>query len=353
MKCGVVARAEDRGISIQTWEFCRAMRPDRVLVVDMGALARGFPMYLDRYPGATVVPYEGGQLDEDTVRDWLAGLDVVFAVETFYCWDLPRWADEAGVATVVQANPEFFRPPEELPSRPTRWWVPTPWRLRHLPEGTRVVPVPVADDRFAFEAPERAEGDPLRVLHVAGHAAMADRNGTGLFVEAVRRIQPPTVVRIVTQDERLRVGRVRAGVEVEIVTGGVADYWRLYDDADVIVQPRRYGGLHLPAQEAMAAGLGLVMSDTEPQRSTWPALLVRSATGVPRLQCPGGRLALTNARPEAIAQAVNELAWYPERVIDLQARAVEWAEANRWSVLRPLYEAELAEACEALVRSSR
>lgn len=348
MKIGAVVRAEQRGISIQAWEFCRAMQPERVLVVEMGALARGFAVDHDRYPGATVVHFHAGELPERVVREWLDGLDVVFAVETIYDWRIPAWAEAVGCATVVQANPEFFRPPEELPSVPTRWWVPTPWRLDLLPPGTRVVPVPVADDRFAFRPPER--DGPLRVLHVAGHAAMADRNGTGLVFEAMRRLQPPTRIRIVTQDEKLRPGRLRAGVEVEVVTGGVEHYWDLYDDADVLVMPRRYGGLCLPVQEAMAAGLAVVMSDTEPQRSIWPVERVRSATGAPRLRCPGGRLPMTNARPEAIAETLNALAVDLERLVSLQRASVAWAEANRWSVLRPLYEAELAAACGALVR---
>lgn len=342
-------RAEDRGISIQAWEFCRAMQPERVLVVEMGALARGFPVHLERYPGATVVAYEGGRLPEDAVREWLTGLDVVFGVETLYDWAIPRWASEAGCATVVQANPEFFRTPAELSSVPTKWWVPTPWRLSFLPD-VQVVPVPVADDRFEFRPSKPADDGVLRVLHVAGHAAMADRNGTGLVLESLRRLQPPTRVRIVTQDERLRVGRVRAGVDVEVVTGGMENYWELYGDADVLVMPRRYGGLCLPVQEAMAAGLGVVMSDTEPQSSIWPALCVRSATGMPRLQCPGGRLALTNARPEAIADAINTLAAFPVQLQALQQASVAWAETHRWSVLAPLYEAELQAAVSAFAR---
>ena len=198
--------------------------------------------------------------------------------------------------------------------------------------------MPVADDRFAFRAPERV--DRLRVLHVAGHAAAADRNGTVLFLEALRRMEPPTHVRIITQDERMRPMRARLGVSVEVVTNGVPDYWRLYDDADLLVMPRRYGGLSLVVQEAMAAGLGVVMSDTEPQRSTWPVRTVRSSTGAPRLYTPGGRLPLTNARPDAIADVVNAYARDPEAVAELQAGSLAWAEAHRWSVLAPLYRDE-------------
>lgn len=343
MKLGVVARAEDRGISIQTWEFCRAMSPERVLLVEMGELARGFEVHHDRYSGATAVHYDRGELPERIVREWLDGLDVVFAVETFYDWRLPGWAADVGAATVCQVNPEFMRPPEELPSRPTKWWAPTPWRLEHLPPDTRVVPVPVADDRFSFRRPDRAEC--LRVLHVAGHRAMADRNGTMLLLEGLGRVAPPTRVRVITQDAQLRGPRRRGGATVELVTGGVPDYWRLYEDHDVLVMPRRYGGLCLPVQEAMASGLAVVMSDAEPQRSTWPVVTVQTAQGPPRLRCPGGRLSLANARPEAIARAINELATDEIHLRTCQDASLAWAEAHRWSAMRPVYEQELADAC--------
>lgn len=342
MNLGVVVRGEDRGIGIQSWEACRALRPERVLLVDMGELARGFPVYRDRYPDGTVVHYAHGELPERTVRDWLDGLDVVFTVETFYDWRLPGWGSEAGVATVAQVNPEFMRDPGELASVPTAWWAPTSWRLRTLPEGTDVVPVPVADDRFAFAPSPRDDDAPLRVLHVAGHRAMADRNGTGIVLDACRRLRGPIEVTIVTQDERL-VGRTRShpGVEISVVAGGVPDYWRLYDGFDVLVMPRRYGGLCLPVQEAMAAGLAVVMSDAEPQRSTWPVLTVLTSTSAPRLRCPGGPLPVHTARPEALANLLNDLTLDADRVAKQKAASVEWAEANRWSVLRPLYEDKL------------
>lgn len=343
MKIGAVVRAEDRGIGIQSWEFCRAMHPERVLVIDMGELAGGFPPHLDRYPGATVVHYDRGQLPEGQVREWLRGLDVVFTVETFYDWRLPRWADEAGAATVVQLNPEFMRPVEELPSVPTRWWAPTTWRLEHLPPETRVVPVPVADDRFPFRPPERA--GQLRVLHVAGHRAMADRNGTQVVLQATPRLANMHLT-IISQDPgRLGAPRGRGTLRVSVRTGGVTDYWQLYAGQDVLVLPRRYGGLCLPVQEAMAAGLAVVMSDAEPQRSTWPVLTVPSAMGPPKHRCPGGRLALANARPDQLSSALNRLGRDPEALVKLQEASVAWAKANRWSALRPLYEQEFADAC--------
>jgi glycosyltransferase involved in cell wall biosynthesis len=342
VKIGLVARAEDRGLGIQSWEFARAMQPERVLLVDMGELARGFPSHHDRYPGSTVVHYHAGQLPEGQVREWLEGLDVVFSAETFYDWRLCRWADEAGVATVCQLNPEFLRPVAELPSRPTRWWAPTSWRLDALPGGTEVIPVPVADDRFSFRVPERAGN--LRVIHVVGHRAAADRNGTAIVLQAVNRVRGPLELVLSTQDARIPQGRNHRGVTITSRVGGLRDYWRLYEGFDVLVLPRRYGGLCLPVQEAMASGLAVVMSDTEPQRSTWPARTVRTHL-TSAIQTPAGRLPLANVDPRSLARDLDHLANNPADLLEAQQRSVEWAHRHRWSVLRPLYERRLADAC--------
>lgn len=342
MRIGLVARGEDRGLGIQSWEFSRAMAPERTLLVDMGEYARGFPTHLDRYPDAMVVRFDRGELPERMVREWLDGLDVVFTAETFYDWRICRWAAEAGVATVAQLNPEFLRPPGEYAALPTRWWAPTTWRLGELPPGTRVVPVPVADDRFPFRAPER--DGPLRVLHSVGHRAHADRNGTGVFLHALARVRGPMQVTVMCQDGKIGLGRVGRGVRANAMPGGVRDYWRAYEGHDVLCLPRRYGGLCLPAQEAMAAGLAVMMTDAEPQASTWPIVPIRSRSVAP-IHLPAGRIRPVNADPRQLAIALDRLAGDEAIVARAQARALEWAEAHRWSVMRPVYEAEFADVC--------
>jgi hypothetical protein len=343
MKVGLVARAEDRGLGIMCWEAYRHLQPDRTMVVDMGALAGGFPAHLDRYPDATVVPFDGGSFPEDQVRDWIAGLDVVLTCETAYDWRLPEWCAEAGARLVCHVMPEFYRPQTE--HLPITWWNPTSWRMGHLPAGTRHVPVPVALDRWEGRT-SKVEDRPLHLLHVAGHRAMADRNGTVLLAVALQRVRQPMVVTVVTQDDQLptRENPHHPGVEVRHVTGSVADYWDLYAGHDVLVMPRRYGGLCLPVQEAMAAGLAVVMPDASPQRDDWPVLPVRAHPG--RLvNTPCGGVALANTDPNALATELDRLAADPAAVALAQLRSQAWAHANSWEALLPLYREELARAC--------
>lgn len=326
------------------------MRPERTLLVDMGELARGFPMHPERYPDATTVRYTPGNLPESVARDWLQGLDVVFSAETFYDWRLTRWAREAGVATVCQVNPEFYLhsiDPTLRGLEPTVWWAPSPWWMDKLPDDARLVGVPVAADRFAMRPPER--DGPLRVLHVAGHRANGDRNGTIATLMALRLLREPTRVTIVTQDARLprnRRGRLNPGVELDVVTSGVPNYWDLYGGQDVLLLPRRYGGLCLPVQEAMAAGLAVVMTDTEPN-DWWPTMRVK-VTRRGSVGTPSGPARLHNADPKDIAIALRRLANEPDLLAEQQQRSVAWAEAHSWEAMRPQYDAELALACDRL-----
>lgn len=339
MKVGVIARAEDRGLGIQTWEAARHLDPERVLVVDVDNPER-FPLHLDRFPGATVarLTYDGRSthwLPEGLVRDWLAGLDVVFSCETLYDWRLAEWARDAGAATVVQLNPEFFvHHREELPA-PTVWWNPTTWRMDRLPAGTRHVPVPVALDRFASSEVEKPEQGQLRALHVVGRPAMGDRNGTELLSKAMRRVTGVA----------LTVTSQRETVHGAAVVGNVPDYWRLYDDQDVLVMPRRYGGLCLPAQEAAAAGLAVVMPACPPNDTMWPIVPVqwqyRGEVMVPAGSIP---LAETNARDLAIV--LGRLAAEPEELAAARKAARAWAEEHSWEALLPLYREELGRAAE-------
>lgn len=344
MKLGLLARSEDRGLGIQSLEFFRNLPVDKVLIVEMGELAGGFPRHDDRYfdhprSVATIATYKDGFfIDEAAIRHWLRGLDIVFSVETLYDPRFHLWAQEAGVATVIQLNPEFIKPDV---FSPTEWWAPTRWRIDELGVEAKYIPVPVALDRFPSPNLIGPDG-PLRVLHVVGHRAAADRNGTQIFFQSLRYLQSQIKVRVITQDSRVLPFQSRHRQGTEVVLGGVPDYWRLYDDADVLVLPRRYGGLSLIAQEALAAGLVPIMSDCSPN-GDWPTVLVpaRERGG---LRAPGGMIPTWVANPRAVAAAIDQLA--SDRS-DLEKRKVAsrtWAEEHSWERLRPLYLSELERA---------
>lgn len=358
MRLGVIARAEDRGLGIQTWEVVRHLNPDRVLVVNPGRLARGFVPHLDRYPGATVADWDGHQFaDPAAAKAWLDGLDVVYTAETLYDWRMVEWADRAGVATVVHVNPEFYKHDDPNLPHPTAWWAPTSWRLDHLPRGATVVPMPCPTDRWP-DLPSPSPDGRLRVLHVAGHQANRDRNGTLLVLDAARLVSRETVdLRVVTQDRVLRHRGNNRRHRIVPLVPGPADYWRLYDDADVLLLPRRYGGLCLPAIEAMGAGLVVAMTDVAPQTSTWPIVGFPAARSPRPIRAPGGAIDVYDAHPRVIAETVARLASDPTEVAAARAAAVRWADQHSWDALEPVWRAALADAAgtspQAVIRPSK
>lgn len=344
MKLGVVVRCDSRGLGFLGWPAYRHLQPERALVIDMGPIARGFVQHFDRYPGERVVTFDGVELPERQVRDWLRGLDVVLLFETAYDWRFIDWANDAGVATTVLAMPEFWKHPSqpELPM-PTQVWAPTTWRLDLLPPGTPVVPVPVEDDVFPFTP--AGTGDRLQVVHVAGHRAAGDRNGTLQLLAAAQMVRQPMDIRVLCQDERLPQVRLRQpGVTITMCPGGVADRRDLYAGSHLLVLPRRYGGLCLPAQEALASGLALAMPAVSPNQATWPIAPLRGQWEG-RQATPSGEVKSFSTNPRYLAAVLDRMAREPSMVAELQTAGVAWAKSHSWSELAPMYRERLAEAC--------
>jgi hypothetical protein len=297
------------------------LEPDATLVVINRK--SGFESFPEDYPGATHVHHrnEHGvwKLDEETVRDWWKGLDVVVTVETFYDWRLIEWAKADGVRTVVHGNPEFWMATNP---QPDVWWWPTTWRDDHVPYG-RIVPVPVPDGPKWSDAHNAFDGR-LSVTHVAGSGAMEDRNGTSFVVNAKRRLPS---VDITIYDQK---------------TAPVSDRFDMYRGHHVMVLPRRYGGLCLPALEAMASGLVVIMPDCSPNR-TWPIVPIHCEPGkIVNMQT--GPVQLYDVYPRTVIDALKSLDNNRSVLHGLHQKTSEWAQRNTWIMLKEVYHREIIDA---------
>lgn len=327
MNVGLIARADSRGIGYQTHEFWKAMQPAKTAVVDLRD--RKWPNDWSRFPDADVFTPVDWRFDEDQARGWLAGLDVVFIVETPYDWEFLKLAESMGVRTVIQGNPEFY---QEGKPEPSGWWWPTPWLQHRLPSGP-VVPVPVPDD-WPHQAGS-PDDDLLTFVHVAGHRARADRNGTDIMSRVVRSLNFPCRVRIYGQDGSLVGFKGRPGVDVELFPDGVEDRRDIYRGAHVVVLPRRYGGLSLPAQEAMASGCAVIMPECSPN-DFWPTVRVPAmAHGAVHTKL--GNIRMFTADAPAINRKLRE--FHDDRhLLDVtMGMSSAWALHNRWEFWRPKY----------------
>lgn len=325
-RLGVIARADNGGLGNLLWELCRHLEPDRVLIMDLGEYGRS-DVHLDRFAGLDTRVVSGLGIPPDD-RAWLLdGCDVLYTAETWYEDAIATEAADRGVRTILHSMPELHlsaRPSDEV-------WIPTTYRQRFVP-GARVVPVPVALDRFDYEPRSPAEH------FVAVWApAMLDRNGTNVALAALEHVREPC--RFTVLGAQMNV-EMPAGSPVQIdctPRGYPDDYFDLWpDDADVLVLPRRYAGLSMPVQEAAARGMPAIMTACDPQ-NTWPGVLGARARGRTQRQMAGGLVDVWDPDPLAVAANIDRLASDAVCAKEMSEAARAWAESLSWDVWTPLY----------------
>lgn len=264
MKLGLIARCDQSGLANQTFNYFQALQPEKVLLINVGHLAddgkhcnkRSFP---ERFPGATVV--NSWQPDRKTIQVFLDGLDTVLSAETFYHPQFAQLARNARVKTVLACNPEFLNRQDH----PDLWIPPTTWMWDTIPEPKRLLRVPI------MPGPERRPEITPHFVHVVGRPAIHDRNGTLDLLLALQHVTQNLTVTVRCQEPGYVSGLIGQhrihtpkNVVLRVESGDLDRNTDLYAEGDVLVMPRRFGGLCLPAQEAIAAGMPVLMPAISP-----------------------------------------------------------------------------------------
>lgn len=271
MRLGIVARASNTGLGVQTFEMVEHLKPAKTLVVDC-TMQRPVSVHLDRFPGATIVNRFPTDVD---YCDWLLELDAVLTCETAYNQRMYLHARNMGVRTVLQLNFELFdwaADRNHLLPKPDVFAAPSLWRYEEIPDPKVFLPVPIATERFTVNDNPEAR----RFLHIVGRPAVHDRNGTRDLLQALRYITEEITVTIKCQDaayvaDMLCNVTVPGNIDLVVDTADVRDYWDLYTGHDVLVMPRRFGGLCLPVNEALGAGMPVVMPNISPNNKWLPS----------------------------------------------------------------------------------
>lgn len=339
MKLGLIGRNEiGRGLAIQSKSFYDNMPVGHVLLVH--DVTRRQEAGVDWYPGAMEVEWDTVRhtLNYEIMRDFLHQVDVVFTAETPYDWSLLDLARSMGVKTVIQGNPEFYKHdrPRGPTQQPDEWWWPSSWRRGSLPEGPHM-PCPQPD--VAFGPPIHV--GPLRVLHAVGKRAWKDRNGTDVFIQSIRNAREKLKVTMVGMDGDLPEIWPQPNVEWKLFPNGFKDRWSLYENQDVLVLPRRYGGNCLPALEAAACGLAVVMPNVSPNAEYTQLLTSVSQMRMETLPC--GPTPIADPDPYSIATMIDLLA--ADRVLLAHEQQLSFNNCPRWSDWAPIYLARLEALC--------
>lgn len=329
MGIGCIVRADCGGLATLTAEVVRHVRPDRVLIVDLGENYRGCEARPEIYEAdwceTFITKYKAMGHE---VERFLDGLATVYSAETFYSDRIYSIARSRNVATVLHVMPELFssnsRAADVL-------WNPTNWRQEFLPERTEIVPIPVALDVLPYR--QRTEA---RTFFMTAGEAMIDRNGSQIVMEATGHMRESCTL------------LYRGGPppqEREWKTGTVTARWLppvdryedlIPEEADILVMPRRYGGLTLPVQEAAARGIPSIMTNLSPQ-DQWMnrELLISTYVEHPNVLMKGGTMPVYGANPQELAKVMDRLVVDSDRVTVASDAARTWAETRSWDKLLP------------------
>jgi len=269
MKIGMMAFSSSTGLGYQTEEFFMNMEPFKTLLCDISQYNL-IETHHDRFPGARICK---GFPTERHMQWLIDGIDVLFVAETPLNYRLFELAKEKGVKIIQQPNYEFFdyfnKP--HLP-KPDLLGLPTLWnRDKFVGFNYCHLPVPVNRNKFQRRRIKKVK----TFIHIVGRPTYEDRNGTLEFLEAVDRFggEFKFVIYYQTPKDKKAIENfapvwekmiyAKLNHDVELIADIPDNRW-LYVLGDVLVLPRKYGGLCLPCQEALSCGLPVIMTDIEP-----------------------------------------------------------------------------------------
>lgn len=329
---GLIVRCDMGGLGIQTHALWKHLRPEKTLVVEMPEGSGRGKQRPEIYAGdynAHIEHHVTTHLPPNIITNFCNDLDVLLTVEGMY--GDPNWeaAKRFGTTVCLEANPELY---DKSRYHADRIAVPTDWALERMPQGTTVLPHPID-----LPARWQQRTSIKKIGHFAA-PAMLDRNGTEIFMQSLTLIKEPVKVLVHSPGVPSPEGSTRFQLGMCDVTwqhSYLSDPWDFMGSIDMLVIPRRYGGLCLPAQEAAARGILLCMTDLSPQTG-WPCL---RTTVTPDIVYPmkGGEYNVWKPDARSIAHAITNAV----RTCDAGYQSGvsrKWAESLSWDALLPAWE---------------
>jgi len=322
MRIGIIGRADNTGLGIETWEFCRHFPRAKVLIVEFESLYPGptYRIYPKRFKNPVIV----SEMPNDyEIKAFLEGIDLLLTIETPYNHRTYQIAREMGVKTILRLNFEWLRN-----YHPDLFLSPSLYRFEDIPEPKTYLPFPINRKVLPFKLRAKAK----KFIHIAGNCkAGYDRNGTDLFLQAIPYIKSDIEIIIKSQVPIEGIKDERARVDVN----NYENYWEIWEDADVLVSPRRYAGQSLPLNEAMSRGMAIIMTDMEPQNQLLPSELLIKPKGFEPMMI-NRKIDMAIIDPKDIARKIDQIANQDIREHSRLSNHI--AQTWSWQSLKPKYE---------------
>jgi len=343
MRLGIIARADNGGLGVQTLELSRNLNPTKVLIMDI-SVHNGQKNYFERYDFCENKTIHQSKIGEDlltkqVIDEWIDGLDVVLTCEIPYNYYLFEACRAKGIKTVLQYNWEFLdytkRP--ALP-KPDLFLAPSEWHIEDMKEmfpNVKFLPVPINRKACPFRRITKVK----TFIHVAGVKLYEDRNGTEIVFKAIPMVRSDVKFIIYTQhaieQELLDLVKDDPRVEIRTEAENYCDCWK---EGDVTILPRRYGGLSLQLNEAMSSGMIPITTKVDPQRRFVHLFSLIEPSGSKKIQTRGTEIDCYDINPATLADRIDLMANGTESYIEyLNNFSDEYAQSISWDTLKPAY----------------
>lgn len=329
MKIGAILRCDYTGLGIQSKEFFDHI-PCKALVIDAHKLS-GQQQNLHWFPDQPVFTMKMGlKIPFDVINEFLNGVDVLMTFETPYDYSVYDICRKRGVKTILQLNYEFLEYPSKFPP-PDLFASPSLWHYDDIPGPKIFLPVPVNTSR---QVPEKSPGV---FLHIAGRSAIHDRNGTMTFLNSLKHVKSDITVYVRSQ-QYFQAPRVPRNVKLFLDYTNKDDYWENYSGG-VLVMPRKYGGLCLPMQEAIAMEMPVIATAISPNDTWLPANWLVPVRHAGSFRCKQ-HVDFYEANERELALKIDEFS--DQEVYETAVKkAISIKERLSWEKLLPLYHSTL------------
>jgi glycosyltransferase involved in cell wall biosynthesis len=273
-KLGLIVRMDDTGLGNQTRALCYMLKPDVVFVINSSSFHKDQAQHPEWYDDFNTIFTEGWPTDQESAR-FVAGITHLLTCETVYnphvFWLCRRYR----VKLFIQPNWEFLDHLRRGLPLPDKWLMPSYWHLEDMSrrfQNVVYLPPPIDLSKFEEAKVENLkQRKKRRFLHVVGKPAVHDRNGTMDVLNALQYSTVDYTLTIRSQVYLETFGDVAKDGRIEAIYKNVESEAEMYKGYDAVIMPRRYAGLCLPMNEALASSLPVIMPDISPNDKVLPS----------------------------------------------------------------------------------
>lgn len=264
MNRGLLARMDDSGLGNQTKALADFLQFEKILVINSSNFAKNKIQHKDWYRDFNAYEVKGFPTNSD-VEIFCKDITHFFCCENPHNFHFYIYGKRKGFKTYCQTNYEFCDNLARLVPLPDMFIMPSYWHLdtmKHRFGEDKVIHLPPPLDLNKFDS-QINKARSYKFLHIVGTLATHDRNGTLDLLHAIKYI-PHDFKIVIRSQHSLPNEYMLKDDRIIYEVGNVGNLADMYKGFDAMIIPRRYGGLCLTCNEALASGLPVIMPDISP-----------------------------------------------------------------------------------------